>query len=88
MPSPTTMADHVPPAQLQNFGNTPLSKASQSIGGQSNEDWAEIGRKKLKDSLAAMFAEFRQEQATLRIKERKSGDSDNKVNSVIKIRIK
>ena len=30
-----------------------------------------------------MFAEFRQEQATLRIKERESGDSDNKVNSVI-----
>ena len=29
-----------------------------------------------------MFAEFRQEQAALRIKERKSGDLDNKVNSV------
>ena len=40
--------------------------------------------KKLKDRLATMFAEFRQEQATLQIKERKSGDSDNKVNSVIK----
>ena len=85
---PSNVAYHVAPAQLQKFGNTPLPKASQSIGGQSDEDWAEIGRKKLKDRLAAMFAEFRQEQATLRIKERKSGDSDNKVNSVIKIRIK
>src|SRR3954471_13283472 len=78
MPSPTTVAYHVPPAQLQNFGNAPLPKASQSIGGQSDEDWTEIGQKKLKDSLVAMFAEFRQEQATLRIKERKSGDLDNK----------
>jgi hypothetical protein len=31
-----------------------------------------------------MVAEFRQEQATLRIKERKSGDLDKKVNSFIK----
>ena len=84
MSLPSNVAYHVAPAQLQKFGNTPLPKASQSIGGQSDEDWAEIGRKKLKDRLATMFAEFRQEQATLQIKERKSGDSDNKVNSIIK----
>ena len=44
----SNVAYHVAPAQLQNFGNTPLPKASHSIGGQSDEDWAEIGRKKLK----------------------------------------
>ena len=33
MPSPTTVAYHVPPTQLQNFGNILLPKESQSIGG-------------------------------------------------------
>jgi len=83
MPSPTTVAYHVPPTQLHNFGNISLPEESSSIGGQSNEDWVEVGRKKLKEGLAAIFAKFRREQATLRIKKRKNNDSDKKVNSVI-----
>ena len=33
MPSPTTVAYHVPPTQLQNFGNISSPKESKSIGG-------------------------------------------------------
>ena len=39
MPSPTTVAYHVPPTQLQNFGNISLPKESKSIGGQLYPDW-------------------------------------------------
>ena len=39
MPSPTTVAYHVPPTQLQNFGNISLPKESKSIGGQPYPDW-------------------------------------------------
>ena len=83
LPSPNTVAYNLAPTQLHNFGDISLPEESNSVGGQSNEDWVEVGRKKLKDSIAAMFAEFRQEQAALRIKERKNNDSDKKRNSVI-----
>ena len=82
MHSPSTAAPNIPPKQLQSFGNS-LPEESNSVGGQSNEDWVEVGRKKFKDSIAAMFAEFRQEQAALRMKERKNNDSDKKRDSVI-----
>ena len=39
MPSPTTVAYHVPPTQLQNFGNISLPKESKSIVGQPYLDW-------------------------------------------------
>ena len=39
MPSPTTVAYHVPHTQLQNFGNISLPKESKSIGGQPYPDW-------------------------------------------------
>ena len=39
MPSPTTAAYHVPPTQLQNFGDVSLSKESKSVGGQFYPDW-------------------------------------------------
>ena len=39
MPSPTTMAYHAPPTQLQNFGNISLPKESKGIGGQAYPDW-------------------------------------------------
>ena len=53
------------------------------MGGKSNEDWVEVGRKKIKDGIAAIFAEFRREQAALRIKERNNIDSNNRRNLVI-----
>ena len=39
MPSPNTMAYHVLPTQLQNFGNISLPKESKSVGGQFYPDW-------------------------------------------------
>ena len=39
MPSPTTVAYHVPPTQLQNFGDMLLPKESKSVGGQFYPDW-------------------------------------------------
>ena len=38
MPSPTTVAYHVTPTQLQNFGNISLPKESKNIGGQPYPD--------------------------------------------------
>ena len=35
MPSPTTVAYHVPPTQLQNLGDITLLKESKSVGGNS-----------------------------------------------------
>ena len=83
LPLPNTVAYNLDPTQLNDFGDISLPKESNSIGGQSNEDWVEVGRKKIKDGMAAIFAEFRQEQASLRIKKRKNKDFDNKLNSVI-----
>ena len=39
MPSPTTVAYHVPPTQLHNFGDISLSKGSKSVGGKFYPDW-------------------------------------------------
>ena len=39
MPSPTAVAYHVPPTQLQNFGAISLPKESKSVGGQFYLDW-------------------------------------------------
>ena len=38
---------YIPPIQLQSFGNTqvPMPKESESIGGQSYPEWAEIEKK-------------------------------------------
>ena len=39
MPSPTTVAYHVPPTQLQNFGNISLPEESKCIGGPPYPEW-------------------------------------------------
>ena len=39
MPSPTTVAYHVPPTQLQNFGDILLLKESKTVEGQFYSDW-------------------------------------------------
>ena len=50
LPSPNTVAYNLAHTQLHNFGDISLPKEFESIGGQPNEDWIEVGRKKLKIS--------------------------------------
>ena len=60
MQSPSVIPSSAPPKQLQSFG-TSLPKESQSIGGQSHEEWMEIEMKKFKARQAEMWAKIRQE---------------------------
>jgi len=82
MQSPSAVPSSVPPKQLQSF-NTSLPEKSESIGGQSHEEWMEIEMKKFKARQAEMWAKIRQEREALQIKKDKVIDSGNKENSVI-----
>ena len=66
MQSPSVVPSSVPPKQLQSFG-TSLPKESQSIGGQSHDEWLEIEMKKFKARQAEMWAKIRQEREALEI---------------------
>ena len=73
MHSLSSVTTNVPPKQSQSFG-TSLPKESQSIGGQSHEEWMEIEMKKFKARQAEMWAKIRQEREALRIQKYKSVD--------------
>ena len=68
---------------MQGFG-TSLSKESQSIRGQSHDEWMEIEMKKFKARQAEMWAKIRREREALQIQKDKVIDSGNKENSVIR----
>lgn len=51
MPSPITVASGIPRKQLQSFNNS-LPIESQIIGGQSDEEWIEIGKNKCSNAIA------------------------------------
>ena len=82
MQSPSAVPSSVPPKQLQSFG-TSLPKESQSIRGQSHDEWMEIEMKKFKARQTEMWAKIRQEREALQIQKDKGIDSGNKENSVI-----
>ena len=81
MQSPSVVPSSAPTKQLQSFG-TSLMEKSESIGGQSHEEWMEIEMKRFKARQAEMWAEIRQEREALQIQKDKVIDSGNKENSV------
>ena len=83
MQLPSVVTSSVPPKQSQSFG-TSLPKESQSIGGQSHDEWMEIEMKKFKARQAEMWAKIRREREALQIQKDKVVDSGNKENSVIR----
>ena len=80
---PSLAPSSAPRKQLQSFG-TSLPGKSESIGGQSHEEWMEIEMKKFKARQAEMWAKIRREREALQIQKDKVVDSGNKENSVIR----
>ena len=66
MQLPSVVPSSAPRKQLQSFGTSLLEK-SESIGGQSHEEWMEIEMKKFKARQAEMWAKIRQEREALQI---------------------
>ena len=67
MQLPSVVPSSAPRKQLQSFG-TSLPEKSESIGGQSHEEWMEIEMKKFKARQDEMWAKIRQEREALQIK--------------------
>ena len=92
MPSPTTMAYHVPPTQLQNFGDISLfypdwviKKNLTSFWDECNVVLHELIKEGKPINSAAIQARLCQKEKALGVDRiiKKDGDSDNKVSSAI-----